>query len=347
MTTTNESPILEATALAKTFRVKKRNGLGSATLRAVANLNLAIKPGEAVGLLGESGSGKTTIGRMMMRLTPADSGTLVFEGQDITRARASTLRRKFRRTIAMVFQNPGTSLSPHLRVGEILAEPLKIHRMGNKKARARMVRDAILSVGLPEDVIDRYSSELSGGQRQRVGIARALMLDPSLIVADEPTASLDVSVQAQILNLMKDLQKSRGLSYLFITHDLAVAHYFCDRIVVLYLGEVVEMGPSEILSGSPQHPYTTILRSTNHGSAGTAKMVGQPASALDPPSGCVFRTRCPIARSVCAEVKPPLRDVNGSTVACHFPGELAMETGVDASSDAPSAPAEPAGQAES
>ena len=239
----NAAPVLEVRGLGQSFTVP-----GRGELQAVRDVTFSVAPGETVGIVGESGSGKTTLGRTLLRLYEPTSGTVLFEGEDITHAKDRALRRNVRRRASMIFQNPATSLSPTLSVGDILAEPLRVHGVRSAKERARRVAEMLELVGIDPDWSDRQASELSGGQRQRIGIARALMLDPALIVADEPTASLDISVQAQIINLLNDLQVERNLSFIFISHDLSLVRHISDRVAVMYLGEIVEIGSSEQIS---------------------------------------------------------------------------------------------------
>ncbi|GAA3737558.1 ABC transporter ATP-binding protein [Salinactinospora qingdaonensis] len=300
-------------------------GRSRTVLRAVDGVSLDISQGETVGLVGESGSGKTTVGRTLIRLYEPTSGRIEFEGRDITRASGARLRRDVRRRMSMVFQNPSTSLNPYLRLGSALAEPLVVQRMGDAAWRRDRVAQMLELVGLDAAMASRYPQELSGGQRQRVGIARALITDPSLIIADEPTASLDVSVQAQIVNLLERLQRELGLTYLFITHDLALIGHISHRVAVMYLGRLVELSPTDQLFAEPLHPYSAVLASTRGTPEHRIIPAGEIPSPIDPPSGCVFRTRCPIARQRCAAEAPPLHQAGpGRFVACHFPGELGL-----------------------
>ncbi len=301
-------------------------------IHAVNGVTLAVRRGETVGLVGESGSGKTTVGRTALRLYDPTGGRIVFEGDDVTRIRGAELRKKLRSRTAMVFQNPTTSLNGYMRLGDILREPLDVHRVGTKAERVAKVEQMLDSIGLGAAYAYRYPHELSGGQRQRVGIARALMLDPALIVADEPTASLDVSVQAQIVNLLEDIQAERGLSYLFISHDLALVRRISHRIAVMYLGRIVEIGTSEDIFTRPLHPYSTSLASMELSPENRIVPQGELPSPANPPSGCAFHGRCPIARPQCSTQRPLLTVVPGGgpaeerAVACHFPGELTLAT---------------------
>lgn len=325
-TVSHDEPVLRASGLAKHFRM---GGLGRSrkVLKAVDGVSLEIGRGETLGLVGESGSGKTTVGRTLIRLYPPTAGTVEFEGRDITRSSGARLRQDVRRRMSMVFQNPSTSLNPYMRLGEALTEPLVVHRIGDAAQRRSRVAEMLELVGLDTSMADRYPQELSGGQRQRIGIARALITDPSLIIADEPTASLDVSVQAQIVNLLGDLQKELGLAYLFITHDLALVRQISHRVAVMYLGRLMETAPADALFTEPLHPYSAVLASMHQDREHRIVPRGEIPSPMSPPSGCVFRTRCPIAREQCAEQVPQLREAApGRSVACHFPGELKLDT---------------------
>ncbi|TDC47069.1 ABC transporter ATP-binding protein [Actinomadura sp. KC345] len=329
---TNEK-VAGVDGLVKDFRVP-----GGRTLRAVDGVSLSIGRGETLGLVGESGSGKSTLARLMIRLERPTAGRIEFEGADITGLRGAALRRRVRRRMAMVFQSASTSLNPYQRIGDALAEPLRTHRAGDAASRRTSVAAMMERVGLDPSFAGRYPHELSGGQRQRVGIARALMLDPSLIIADEPTASLDVSVQAQVVNLLQDLQGDLGLSYLFITHDLGLVRHLAHRVAVMYLGRVVEVGDTARLFAEPLHPYAATLVSMRRDAEHRIVPSGDIPSPVDRPSGCVFRSRCPIARDRCATDVPPLQETApGRLVACHYPGDLSPG-GADAHAHAPAAP---------
>jgi oligopeptide/dipeptide ABC transporter ATP-binding protein len=295
----------------------------SGSVRAVDGVSLAIAPGETVGLVGESGSGKSTLGRTIARLVDPSSGRIAFDGADITHAKGSRLK-SLRRDVQFVFQDAVGSLNPRKRVGDIIGEGLAIHGLVSRRERSARVRTALAEVGLDASAVERYPHEFSGGQRQRIGIARALVLRPRFVIADEPVSALDVSIQSQVLNLMLTLQREHDLTYLFIAHDLAVVSHMSDRVAVMYLGKIVEFAPTESLYRRPLHPYTrALLSAIPEPSLGTGTMrvrlSGEIPSPLDPPSGCRFRTRCPLAQQVCAEREPPLEDkAEGHVVACHF-----------------------------
>jgi len=283
-------------------------------VRAVEDVSFEVPRGKVVGLVGESGSGKTTIGRMVAHLIKPTSGSVRFNGIETTQLSAKELRL-FHARVQYIFQDPFSSLSPRMTVGEILTEGLKIQRIGTRAERVEKAMKALAAVDLPPDAISRYPHEFSGGQRQRIGIARALVLEPELIVADEPVSALDVSIQAQIINLLRDLQLRLGLTMLFIAHDLAVVEYIADTVIVLYLGRIVEMGPSRELYSRPRHPYTRALLSAVPSPDPARRkrrqiLTGDIPSPANPPSGCVFRTRCPFAVGACAESVPALREVS-------------------------------------
>jgi oligopeptide transport system ATP-binding protein len=297
-------------------------GTRGGTVRAVEDVSFEMAPGEVLGLVGESGSGKTTIGQAMLRLAEPTAGRILFRDEDITALSGSALK-PFRRQVQPVFQDPFGSLNPRLTVEAIIAEPLIVHGIarGREERRARIL--ALLEqVGLPRDSLTRYPHQFSGGQRQRIAIARALAVEPALIIADEPVSALDVSIQAQIINLLRELQQRLKLAMLFIAHDLAVVEYISDRVIVLYLGRIMEVGPAKSLIGAPKHPYTEALISAvpEPDIDRTTKRIvlqGDLPSPIDPPSGCVFRTRCPYAISACAEKVPELREVSsGHAKAC-------------------------------
>ena len=312
-------------------------------LSAVADVNFSIRAGETFGLVGESGCGKTTVGRLIVGLEQATSGAINFEGKDLAKSSARAYRRE-RRFIQFMFQDSYASLDPRMRAGTILEEPLVVQRIGSRTERQRRVSEMLDHVGLPASAAERYPHEFSGGQRQRLGFARALMLSPKMIVADEPVSALDVSIQAQILNMMRDLQRELGLTYMFISHDLAVVRYLSTNIGVMYLGKLVEVGPADQVYLRPAHPYTRGLLDSapvadpavEHAKV-SAGVRGELPSAINPPSGCRFRTRCPRAQQLCAEVEPQLVpfSAEGHLAACHFPLEPAQAARSGAGATAP------------
>jgi peptide/nickel transport system ATP-binding protein len=313
-------PLLTARGLVKEFA--GRGGLlRPRPVRAVTDFDFELGVGEAVGLVGESGSGKSTIGRMLLGLTPPTRGVVTFDGNEVGAA-SSAARRRLRRRMQLIFQDPYSSLDPRRRVGAQIADGIEVHGLARGSAVTARVNLLLEQVGLSADAAGRFPHEFSGGQRQRVSIARALATEPDFIVADEPVSALDVSIQAQIVRLLYDLGRSLHLSMLFISHDLPVVRALCDRIVVLYLGRVMEEGPAAAIFARPRHPYTRALISCAP-SFDTAKrservlLSGDPPSPANPPSGCVFRTRCPSAIAACAEVVPPLVACDdGHRVAC-------------------------------
>ena len=292
-------------------------------IKAVDGVSFSIKSGETLGMVGESGCGKSTIGRTIIRLLKANGGQVLFEGQDILKLTGQDLK-KMRKNMQIIFQDPYASLNPRMPVGDIIGEGLMVHGMKNRKEREKTVQYFLSVVGLRKEYVRRYPHEFSGGQRQRIGIARALALRPKLVVCDEPVSALDVSIQSQVLNLLGDLQKEFGLTYLFIAHDLSVVEYISDRVVVMYLGKAVELADSETLYANPKHPYTQALLSAIPIPDPTITkqrivLQGDVPSPSNPPSGCRFRTRCWLAQGVCAEQEPELREVGpGHWVACHF-----------------------------
>ena len=312
--------LLRAERLVKEFPVK--NG----TVHAVSDVSFGIQKGETLGLVGESGCGKSTLGKLLLDLIPPTSGHVWFRGEDLSRHRGRELRA-LRRGMQMIFQDPYASLDPRMRVGDIIMEPLNAHGVGKSRAeRTEMVRALMAQVGIRPELFTRYPHQFSGGQRQRIGIARALALNPELIICDEPVSALDVSIQAQILNLLGDLQRERGLTYLFISHDLNVVRYLCDRVMVMFLGQICEMSPTEPLYTAPRHPYTRflleavpqpdpLLRDEDR-----ALLTGEVSSPVNPPAGCRFHPRCPFADQVCKTRKPDLVEMApGHLCACHHP----------------------------
>jgi oligopeptide/dipeptide ABC transporter ATP-binding protein len=323
-----ERALLEVTALHKRFPL--RRSLAEAwsnrprrAVQAAHDVSLRIAAGESFGLVGESGCGKTTLGRLVLGLLPVDDGAIVFEGQNVAHM-APAQRRVLRRRMQMVFQDPYSSLNPRMRVGAALAEPIRLHAVVPRdQVQAEVVR-LLDRVGLGAATARRYPSELSGGQRQRVGIARALALRPRLLVADEAVSGLDVSVRAQVLNLLDDLRRELGLALLFISHDLGVIEYLCETVAVMYLGRIIESGPTQAVFASPAHPYTrALLRAVPRADPTAARdaappLAGEPPSPVDPPSGCAFRTRCPQAQAVCTTEPPRVGRADGHWAACHF-----------------------------
>ncbi len=323
-------PFVEVTGLRKYFPVQKgflENALSRKHefVRAVDDIEFSVEKGETFGLVGESGSGKTTTGRLLLRLIEATSGKIIIDGKDIVKAHPNELR-DFRRQAQMIFQDPTAALSPRMTVGEAIKDALDIHQIGPSNARKETVLQILGRVGLtpPELFYDKYPHQLSGGQRQRAVIGRTMILEPHLIVADEPVAMVDVSVRAQILDLLSSLKKDLGLTYVFITHDLATANYFCDRIAIMYLGRIVEVGLRDEVFNSPKHPYAVALMSAipvpdpQHK---RQRMVprGEIPSPINPPSGCRFHPRCPKAFGPCATKDPAMIEINRThRVACHL-----------------------------
>lgn len=316
--------LLEVCDLAKHFTVTKGFPRPiTTTVRAVDGVSFTVGRGEAFGLVGESGCGKSTAARAVLRLIPPDAGHVRFADVDVTDAQGSALQR-LRRRMQIVFQDPYSSLNPRRTIGQALTEPLGVHGL----ARGRAARDRAIAlleeVGLPPSAYDRHPHEFSGGQRQRIGIARALSVEPELIVADEPVSALDVSVQAQVLLLLKDLQARRGLTFVFVSHDLGIVRWFCARVAVMYLGRIVEDGPVSRVFGTPRHPYTRMLRDASPipdpGIRGQLpRIVGEIPSAANPPTGCHFHSRCPRASDVCRTAYPEWRADGEGGVACHHP----------------------------
>lgn len=324
--------LVETRGLTKHFPIhrgllQRRHG----EVRALDGVDLTIRRGECFALVGESGSGKTTLGRCLVRLIEPTAGEIFFEGEDLLALSGRALRQR-RRRFQMIFQDPYGSLNPRMRVARILDEPLAVHDLVPRGAeRRRRIAELLDLVGLPTDALDRFPHEFSGGQRQRIGIARALATEPELLIADEPVSALDVSVRAQIVNLLYDLQRDLGLTLLFIGHDLALVEQISDRVAVLYLGRMVEVGERRDIFEQPQHPYTvSLLSAVPVADPGQHRkrivLLGDPPSPANPPGGCPFHPRCPIARPHCSVDVPQLvPDATGRAVACHYPGELPRE----------------------
>lgn len=312
--------LLEIKDLVKTFSVKDA-AFRKKTLRAVDGVSFSIEKGETLGLVGESGCGKSTLGRTVLRLLEPSSGSVIFDGQEVNRLARKPLK-DLRRRMQMIFQDPYSSLNPRMTVSDILTEPFLIHRLAKNRSGAIAEAKKLLDlVGLPEDSLLRYPHEFSGGQRQRIGIARALAVHPDFVVCDEPVSALDVSIQAQIVNLLTELQSRLGLTYLFISHDLRVVNHISDHVAVMYLGKVVEFGTNHDIYASPQHPYTQLLLSSipklrAKDRAPRAAPQGEPPTPLNPPGGCPFHPRCPIAIAECKVKVPALRKVGTRLVAC-------------------------------
>jgi peptide/nickel transport system ATP-binding protein len=351
--------LLETEHLEVLFPVRAKTLFGGTTghVHAVDDVSLKIAEGETLGIVGESGCGKSTLVRTLARLTDSTGGTMRFRGQDITRAGRKALG-PVRRELQMVFQDPQASLNPRKRVAQILETPLKLKGVPKAQLAAR-ARELLAQVGLNPEHLNRYPHEFSGGQRQRIGIARALAMDPKVIMLDEPVSALDVSIQAQVVNLLEDLQGSLGLTYVFVAHDLSVVRHVSDRIAVMYLGKIVELSPGRELYDKPIHPYTEALLAAipipdpRENRARTRGVIaGEPPNPSDPPPGCRFNTRCPYATDLCVAVEPPLAEyAGGHLAACHYPrnvsaDDVAAATRSDASplSAGPDLPAAPGDQ---
>ena len=317
-----DNVLLRAEGLAKHFPVRE-SIVGRRLLRAVDGVDLELARGETLGIVGESGCGKSTLGFVLLGLLPPTAGRVTFLGRDVHRAPTGELKR-LRRDLQVVFQDPYASLNPRMSAGEIVERPLIIHGLGNAAERRARVAELFRAVGLRPEMTFRYPHEFSGGQRQRIALARAIATNPQLVVADEPTSALDVSVQAKILNLLKDLQASLGLTYIFISHDMRVVRHMCDRIAVMYLGKIVETASKKALLEAPRHPYTRALladvpRLDPRRRRERSALEGDPPSPLNPPPGCRFHPRCPFAQDVCRTTEPALRAMGPAHLAaCHF-----------------------------
>jgi peptide/nickel transport system ATP-binding protein/oligopeptide transport system ATP-binding protein len=328
MTASRSEPLVQVHDLVKHFPItsgiliQKKVG----AVKAVDGISFDIMRGETLGIVGETGCGKSTTARLMVRLLDPTAGTVSFEGEDITNRKGADLKA-LRREMQMIFQDPYSSLNPRKTIGSIIAEPLAIHRLlTGEGERKRRVQELMDIVGLNPEHYNRYPHEFSGGQRQRIGVARAIALEPKLLVADEPVSALDVSIQAQVLNLLRRLQRELGLTLVFIAHDLSVVRHMCDRVAVMYLGKIVELAPNDALYGFPRHPYTGALLSAvpvpdpSGGHRERQLLSGDVPSPANPPVACHFHTRCPKAQPLCSEDEPPLEDKGqGTLAACHYP----------------------------
>lgn len=319
--------LMEAQDLTRHYQVSRGLMRGHAVVRALDGVSFALQPRRTLAVVGESGCGKSTLARQLTLIEEPTSGVLKLDGRDVAHASA-TERREARRRVQIIFQNPYASLNPRKKVGAILGEPLKINTDDSASQREEKVRAAMARVGLRPEHYTRYPHMFSGGQRQRIAIARALMLNPAVVVADEPVSALDVSIQAQVLNLMMDLQEELGMAYVFISHDLSVVRHISDEVLVMYLGRPAEQGPKAAIFDTPLHPYTRALmasmpRLNQAERAARVPLSGEIPSPLNPPSGCAFHTRCPFATPQCSAERPAMREVQGRRVACHHAEQVA------------------------
>jgi oligopeptide transport system ATP-binding protein len=336
-----DETVLSVQGLVKHFPIRRGVIMSRTvgTVRAVDEVSFDIARGETLALVGESGCGKSTTGRMILRLMPPSAGSIRFKGEEIAHLDEDAMRR-MRRHLQIIFQDPYASLNPRMTVGDILTEPMQVHEIGTPAERAERAAELLQVVGLLPEHARRYPHQFSGGQRQRIGIARALAVQPDLIVCDEPVSALDVSIQAQVVNLLQDLQKRFGLSYLFIAHDLAVVKHISDRVAVMYLGKLVEIADKRTLYSRPRHPYTqALLSAIPRPDPGAERqriiLSGDVPSAMKPPPGCRFHTRCPHAQPRCAQEEPALRDAgDGQRVACHFFEQLPIPAHAGSASSA-------------
>lgn len=318
-----KEPLLRVRELKQYFPIRGTFGKTKQFVKAVDGVSFDLYEGETFGLVGESGCGKSTTGRSILRLIEPTDGEVEYKGQNILQLSARDMQ-PFRKEMQMVFQDPYSSLNPKKRIGKTLEEPLKIHKIGNSNEHTMMIMELMAKLSFQKDQYYRFPHEFSGGQRQRIGLARALTMNPKLIVCDEPVSALDVSIQSQILNIMQDIQQEFGLTYLFISHDLSVVRHIADRIAVMYLGKIVESAPTDVLFSNPQHPYTLALLSAVPISnpemkRERIKLGGEIPSPINPPTGCTFHTRCPHATDICKKVVPVAKETEAHhTVACHL-----------------------------